>query len=201
MTCQCFSSERLHIFSNTELLVKNDCISATSAKLRYSICFLLMIQSLNWAPDHPSSGRPSTSFRKRGRPWSCVSATVATSKNTARPQPPSFLLYYTSQGVAATEMLLASHLASIFFTECSCFSLCDPSTDPCQTSEQTNHGQPFPFDETPCQPNHSYCFGFYFLIIVPDGDKVVLAPLSYCGLETETTALESKLKNNFFLKE
>ena len=42
---------------------------------------------------------------------------------------------------------------------------------------------------------------FIFLIIVPDGDKVVLAPLSYCGLETETTALELKFKNNFFLKE
>lgn len=61
-----------------------------------------------------------------------------------------------------------------------------------------NHGQPFPFGETPCKPNHSYYFGFYFLIIVLDSDKVVLAPLSYCGLETETTGLE--LKNKFFLR-
>ena len=44
----------------------------------------------------------------------------------------------------------------------------------------------------------SYYFGFYFLIIVLDSDKVVLAPLSYCGLETETTGLE--LKNNLFLR-
>lgn len=93
-----------------------------SSNIQYVL--MLMTQSLtitNEVCDHPSSAHPSHITQAKKAPSGPVSHHSHQSKNTARPQPLCFLPHYKSGCTAVIEMPLASHLASIFFTEWSCF--------------------------------------------------------------------------------
>lgn len=156
-----------HISTNlnipiTELLVKRITLSA---KLKYAVYFNANDSVLNCNKSGPWFYLICPPFShcsgKEGALWSCVPAIATTGKKHCQASPSCFLPCYKSGYVAVSEILLASHLVSIFFTN-GHFSLYDLSNDLCWISKQTEHGQALPLGKTPYQPNPDYSF---FLLI------------------------------------
>lgn len=141
----------------------------------------------NWAPDHPSSVHHSCITQEKKVPSGrCPSRRCHRQEHCqASAFALSALLQIWVCGCYRNAACLTSGFH--FLYQMVMFSLFDPLNVPCWTSEQSHHGQAFPPGETPCQPNPNYCF---LLIIVPDGDKVTLTPLSYSGDQNNSPGIK-----------